>query len=153
MRLLLPNPNVELKPGMFATVRIHTAPSKNTLLAPLEAIIRSGERNIAFVMTGPGRFEGREVELGTQGEENYEILSGLKEGEKLVVSGQFLLDSESRLKEAVKKMLGSNVKPAAPDMKGMAHSMSDAGHDSADAGDAHNDGPSMKASDDAGKTH
>lgn len=143
VRLVLPNPNVQLKPGMFATVRIHTTPSEKTLLVPLEAVIRSGERNIAFVMTGPGRFEGREVKLGIQGEEDYEILSGLKEGEKVVVSGQFLLDSESRLKEAVKKMLGSNVNAMPTDMK----SMGDAG---ADAGA---DGASPKASADAGKTH
>jgi Cu(I)/Ag(I) efflux system membrane fusion protein/cobalt-zinc-cadmium efflux system membrane fusion protein len=109
IRLILPNPDVILKPGMFATVRIHTKPIKESILVLSEAVIHSGERNIAFVYKGDGLFEPRELKLGVKGDEKYQVLSGLEIGEKVVTSGQFLLDSESRLKEAVKKMLGSNI--------------------------------------------
>jgi Cu(I)/Ag(I) efflux system membrane fusion protein/cobalt-zinc-cadmium efflux system membrane fusion protein len=110
IRLILPNPNVILKPGMFATVRIHTKPIEDSILVPTEAVIHSGERNIAFIYRGDGLFEPRELKLGVKGDHQYQVLSGLKSGDKVVTSGQFLLDSESRLKEAVKKMLGSNIK-------------------------------------------
>jgi multidrug efflux pump subunit AcrA (membrane-fusion protein) len=111
VRLVLPNPAVLLKPGMFATVRIHTHPVEDAVLVPTEAVIHSGERNVAFVSLGEGRFDPRDLELGVLGDENYQVLSGLKAGENVVVSSQFLLDSESRLKEVALKMLGSNVKP------------------------------------------
>ena len=111
VRLLLKNPRATLKPGMFATVRIHANPVGETLVLPLEAVIRSGERSVAFVYKGDGRFEPRELKLGVRGDQTYQVLAGLEEGEKIVLSGNFLLDSESRLKEAVKKMLGGNIKP------------------------------------------
>tara|TARA_Y100000590_G_C15745701_1_gene1021896 strand:- start:4319 stop:5548 length:1230 start_codon:yes stop_codon:yes gene_type:complete len=110
IRLVLPNPNVTLKPGMFATIRIHTKPTDESVLVPTEAVIHSGERNIAFIYKGNGSFEPRELKLGVKGDQYYQVLAGLAEEDKVVISGQFLLDSESRLKEAVKKMLGSNIK-------------------------------------------
>jgi Cu(I)/Ag(I) efflux system membrane fusion protein/cobalt-zinc-cadmium efflux system membrane fusion protein len=109
VRLVMPNPAVALKPGMLATVRIHTEPVGDVLTVPIEAVIHSGERNIAFVHLGHGRFEPRELTLGVRGDEAYEVKIGLAQGESVVTSGQFLLDSESRLKEAVKKLLGSNL--------------------------------------------
>lgn len=109
VRLLLPNPNVILKPGMLATVRIHATPAGVTLVVPTEAVIRGGERNVVFVSLGGGRFEPRDVKLGVSGEDAYQVLAGLKEGDEVVVSGQFLLDSESNLKAAVRKLLGSNI--------------------------------------------
>lgn len=109
VRLVLPNPEVALKPGMFATVRIHTQPAGETLVVPSEAVIHSGERNVAFVSRGNGLFEPRDLTLGAMGDEGYQVLSGLSEHEPVVTSGHFLLDSESRLKEAVKKLLGSNI--------------------------------------------
>jgi Cu(I)/Ag(I) efflux system membrane fusion protein/cobalt-zinc-cadmium efflux system membrane fusion protein len=109
VRLRLPNPKVALKPGMFATVRIHAEPVGRALLVPTEAVIHSGERHIVFVSKGKGLFEPRDVKLGVRGDQNYQVLEGLEEDEQVVVSGQFLLDSESRLKEAVKKLLGSNL--------------------------------------------
>lgn len=118
VRLLLPNPQVDLKPGMFATVRIHTNPVGNALVVPSEAVILSGERAIAFVSKGQGRFEPRTLELGVRGDEAYQVISGIEEGEQIVTSGQFLLDSESQLKAVVLQMLGSNVdadEPATPD--------------------------------------
>jgi RND family efflux transporter MFP subunit len=142
VRLLLPNPKVALKPGMFTTVRIHTQPTGETLLVPIEAVIRSGERSLVFVSRGNGRFEGRDITLGVEGDEDYEVLSGLAKDDQVVTSGQFLLDSESHLREAVKKMLGSNVpeqpkldagSPGAPPPMEMDMVM-DGG---ADAGQAH----------------
>ena len=113
IRIVLPNPSVALKPGMFATVRIHAQPVGETVVVPTEAVLHSGERAVAFVHLGEGRFEPRELRLGVRGDEEYQVLEGLAEGEDVVTSGQFLIDSESRLKEAVKKMLGSNV-PKSP---------------------------------------
>ena len=109
VRVKLPNPRIVLKPGMFATVRIHTQAAGDTLVVPSEAVIHSGERSVVFVSLGNGRFDPRDVQLGVSGEEKYQVLSGLKEGEQVVTSGEFLLDSESRLKESVEKMLGGNL--------------------------------------------
>jgi multidrug efflux pump subunit AcrA (membrane-fusion protein) len=68
-------------------------------------VLRSGERNTVFIALDGGKFEPREVKLGARGEGNvYQVLSGLREGERVVTSGQFLLDSESQLREAVEKM-------------------------------------------------
>jgi Cu(I)/Ag(I) efflux system membrane fusion protein/cobalt-zinc-cadmium efflux system membrane fusion protein len=114
VRLKLDNPDVVLKPGMFATVRIYTRPVEDALLVPPSAVIHSGERDIVFVAKGDGRFEARDLELGARGETAYQVLGGVEQGELVVVSGQFLLDSESQLKEAVEKMLGSNVGETAP---------------------------------------
>lgn len=109
VRLILPNPGVSLKPGMFGTVRFHARLAEDALIVPNEAVIHSGERNIAFVHLGGGRFDPRDLDLGVRGDDNYQVLDGLEEGEDIVVSSHFLLDSESRLKEAALDMLGSNV--------------------------------------------
>jgi len=108
VRLVLPNPQVTLRPGMFATVRIHSEPVGETLVVPSEAVIHSGERNVVFVSLGNGRFEPRDASLGVSGQQGYQVLSGLEEGEEVVISGQFLLDSESRLRQVALDMLGSN---------------------------------------------
>jgi Cu(I)/Ag(I) efflux system membrane fusion protein/cobalt-zinc-cadmium efflux system membrane fusion protein len=106
VRLEFKNPDLLLKPGMFATVRIETEP-REALRIPSEAIIRSGNRQIVFTVAGPGRYEPREVTTGLTGEGRLtEVLGGVAEGEEVVTSGQFLLDSESQLHEAVQKMVG-----------------------------------------------
>lgn len=115
VRLILPNPAALLKPGMFATVRIHTQPAEEAVIVPNEAVIHSGERNVAFVSLGEGRFDPRDLKLGVRGDDKYQVLDGLKEGEDVVVSSHFLLDSESRLKEVALKMLGGNVASPTPD--------------------------------------
>ncbi|MGH9885825.1 MAG: heavy metal-binding domain-containing protein, partial [bacterium] len=95
-----------LKPGMFATVEIHAELDPSTLLVPDTAVVRSGEKNTVFVALDGGRFEPRAVTLGPRSEDNtYQVLSGLKEEERVVTSGQFMLDSESQLREAIQKML------------------------------------------------
>lgn len=108
VRLEFANPGVALKPGMFATVRIQYRKRENVLAVPTEAIIHTGERQIVFVSLGEGRFAAREVTTGLVADHHMtEVLSGLSEGEVVVTSGQFLIDSESQLQEAVAKLLAA----------------------------------------------
>ncbi|MHB8763557.1 MAG: efflux RND transporter periplasmic adaptor subunit [Deferrisomatales bacterium] len=106
LRIEFPNPGLELKPDMYANVRLESRLPGEGLLIPSEAVVRSGERNVVFVTRGDGKFTPRDVTLGpaTEGGK-VQILAGLAAGETVVTSGQFLLDSESKLKEAVQKML------------------------------------------------
>ena len=125
VRIVFPNPELKLKPGMYANVRIHTAPIMNALVVPSEAVIRSGQRNVVFIDRGEGLFEPREVVIGEESEDGkLRIISGLLGNEKVVTSAQFLLDSESRLQEAIQKMLeqksvGKNPAADKMDMNGM----------------------------------
>lgn len=105
VRLELSNPGYLLKPGMYATVTVRSEAESSALLAPGMAILRSGERCTVFVALEGGRFEARTVKLGPQAENDlYQVVDGLREGERIVTSGQFMLDSESQLREAVQKM-------------------------------------------------
>jgi hypothetical protein len=95
-----------LKPGMFATVELQAELKPDALLVPDSAVLRSGEKNTVFVAIDDGHFEPRDVQLGARADNNaYEVISGLTEGERVVTSGQFMLDSESQLREAIQKML------------------------------------------------
>jgi Cu(I)/Ag(I) efflux system membrane fusion protein len=96
----------DLKPDMFATVKIVSPLSVEAVVVPEQAIIRSGERNIAVIALGGGYFDPREVKLGVQSEGYVQVLDGIKEGERIVVSSQFLIDSESNLKAAISQMSG-----------------------------------------------
>ncbi len=110
VRLEFPNPGLALKPGMFATVEISSQRKSDVLLVPTEAIIRSGTRQVVFVTPKLGHYEMHEVTTGLVGDDHQtEVLSGLEAGEQVVVSGQFLLDSESQLQEAVQKLLESRL--------------------------------------------
>jgi RND family efflux transporter MFP subunit len=105
VRMEFHNPGYFLKPGMYVTVEISSELLPNALLVPDMAILRSGQKNTVFVALDGGRFEPRAVVIGAPAEGNYyEVLSGLKEGERVVTSGQFMLDSESQLREAIQKM-------------------------------------------------
>ena len=106
VRLAVPNPLLKLKPGMYATARIEVEINKHALLIPKEAVIDTGTRQIVFVALDAGSFEPHEVKVGTISNDNQvEILEGLKVGDTVVTSGQFLLDSESRIQEAIQKFL------------------------------------------------
>ncbi|PKN55636.1 MAG: efflux RND transporter periplasmic adaptor subunit [Deltaproteobacteria bacterium HGW-Deltaproteobacteria-14] len=95
-----------LKPGMFANIEIRATLARDRVMVPREAVIDTGTRQVAFVSLGEGRFEPRDVRLGVEGESGrVEVLDGLKAGEKVVVSGQFLLDSEARIREGLAKMI------------------------------------------------
>ena len=112
VRMEFHNPGLFLKPGMFATVELHAELEPSALLVSDSAVLRSGEKNTVFVALGDGHFEPREVRLGPRADNDaYEVLYGLKEGERVVTSGQFMLDSESQLREAIQKMLNPNASP------------------------------------------
>lgn len=112
VRLEFDNPELLLKPGMFANVTLYTDPQLNATVVPSEAIIRSGSREQVFIVRSPGKFEPREVTLGVSASGFTQILSGVQAGEEVVTSSQFLIDSESKLREATAKMMeamaGSN---------------------------------------------
>jgi len=111
IRVSFDNPNGELKPDMFAQIRIRTENNKKGLSIPAQAVIHSGDEQIVFVAKGGGKFTPRQVTTGMFLEGGrVQVLSGLVAGENVVVSGQFLLDSESKLKEAIQKMIESKSK-------------------------------------------
>ena len=106
LRLKFDNPEGDLKPGMYANILLRAVLDPNALVIPQEAVIDSGVRKIVFVAAGKGRFRAQEVSLGVEANENeYQVLKGLQAGEQIVLSAQFMLDSESRLREAAQKML------------------------------------------------
>jgi len=109
VRLELDNPGGVLKPDMFANVSIEAETRKNVLAVPEEAVIRSGRRDLIVVSLGGGRFQPRDVTLGLDtGDGWVEVRSGLREAEQVVTSGQFLIDSESKLQEAVQNLLAGD---------------------------------------------
>ncbi len=106
VRLEFENTGGLLKPGMFANVQLSNTLAAEKTLAPRSAVIDTGERQVAFVSLGGGKFEPRDVRLGIEtGGGMVEIISGLKPGEMVVTSGQFLIDSEAKIREALGKMV------------------------------------------------
>ena len=99
VRLEADNSDGTLKPGMYATVEINV-PLGELVAVPEDAVIDTGERRVVFVEVAEGHYQPREVALGRRAQGNYEVRSGLGPGERVVVSAQFLLDSESRLRAA-----------------------------------------------------
>ena len=96
VRAELPNPNLRLRPGMFASVSL-SPERREALLIPSEAVIRTGKRTLVMLAQGEGGFRPAEIRIGRDANGQTEILAGLAPGEKVVVSGQFLLDSEASL--------------------------------------------------------
>jgi membrane fusion protein, copper/silver efflux system len=105
VRLEIPNSAFTLKPDMYVNAELKIDAGKR-LAVPEEAVLNSGIRNVVFVDKGNGHFEPKEVKLGDKMDGFYQVLSGLKEGEKIAASSVFLLDSESRLSEAMGGMAG-----------------------------------------------
>jgi len=105
VRLEFSNKDLALKPEMFANVTLLASRQVDAVVIPTEAIVRSGTDNQVFVVRAPGRFEPRTVILGVSSDGETQILSGVKPGEEVVVSSQFLIDSESKLREATQKMM------------------------------------------------
>jgi membrane fusion protein, copper/silver efflux system len=103
-RVELANPGAELKPGMFATVNFTPAARKEALLVPTEAVIQTGKRTVVIVAQGDGKFAPVDVEIGIETGGQTEIRKGLEAGQKVVVSGQFLIDSEASLRGAATRM-------------------------------------------------
>lgn len=104
-RLEFDNRDLLLKPDMFADVTIFASPRESVVVVPSEAIVRSGLQEQVFIVREPGKFEPRTVEIGLSGEGVTEIRNGVSSGEEVVVSAQFLIDSESKLRESAAKMM------------------------------------------------
>jgi Cu(I)/Ag(I) efflux system membrane fusion protein/cobalt-zinc-cadmium efflux system membrane fusion protein len=105
VRIAFANPGFELKPEMFVNVRLQAETTRGVLAIPTDAILNSGTGQHVFVALGEGKFEPRTVKTGLQGEDGkVQVLSGVAEGEQVVTSAQFMLDSESKLREAIQKM-------------------------------------------------
>ncbi len=105
LRLEFKNPDLLLKPDMFADVRINASRQVDAVVVPAEAIVRSGPREQVFVVRAPGKFEPREVRLGVTSDGLTQVIEGVEAGEEVVSSALFLIDSESKLREATAKML------------------------------------------------
>ena len=104
VRLRFPNPQRELRPNMFAQVIINTGESASTLLVPKQAVIRVDGQSRVVLDLGGGRFRSTPVRLGRLGDRQYEVISGLSEGDRVVTSAQFLLDSESSKQADLQRM-------------------------------------------------
>ncbi len=101
VRVELANPGLLIKPGMFAQVELQVAARAQGVTVPLSALIDSGTRQLVLVQVKEGRFEPRDVKTGARSDSHIEVLSGVAEGELVVVSANFLIDAESNLKAAV----------------------------------------------------
>jgi Cu(I)/Ag(I) efflux system membrane fusion protein len=105
VRFDLPNPEFKLKPEMWANVELKTSLGRK-LVVPEDAVMDSGTMQMVFVDRGQGHFESRHIQLGSKMQGYYEVLSGVKDGERVVISANFLIDSESQLKGAMGGMAG-----------------------------------------------
>jgi len=106
VRLRVDNSSGALLPGMFANVVMDCSLGMQALLVPESAVLDTGIRRLVFVVRGEGKFEAREVRLGVRAADGmWEVLDGLKEGDEVVISGQFMLDAESKVREAIRKFL------------------------------------------------
>jgi len=103
-RIELVNPGERLAPGMFATVTLAPATRQSALLVPSDAVIQTGERSVVFVAEGDGRFKAVDVVAGVEKGGQTEIRQGLAAGQKVVASGQFLVDSEASLRSSAGRM-------------------------------------------------
>jgi len=132
VRLEFENEDLLLKPDMFANVTIQATRRIDAVVIPTQSVVRSGIREQVFVVRAPGKFEPREVELGVSSGPWVQILKGLETGEEVVTSALFLIDSESKLREATAKMLEAN--PG-------GGSESGAEHDGSEPSEQHTDHP------------
>ena len=104
VRLRFDNPDEVLKPNMYADLSIYGGPKDDVVMVPREALIRSGKTERLVIDLGEGRYQAREVKAGMESGDWVEVVAGLNEGERVVVSGQFLIDSEASLKASLMRM-------------------------------------------------
>jgi len=110
-RVELVNSGGRLRPGMFGEIRF-SGPPTPALMIPAEAVIRTGRRTLVMLAEGDGRFRPAEIQVGRSDGERLEVLGGLKAGERIVASGQFLIDSEASLSGTPARSLGEGAKSA-----------------------------------------
>ena len=108
--LELMDPDPSLRADMYANVTFNVSSVRGALAVPEDSVIHSGRRNLVVLDLGNGTFQVREVALGRNGNGFWEVMKGLSEGDRVVISSQFLIDSESRLKEAIRKIVSPNSK-------------------------------------------
>lgn len=114
VRIVFDNPGNLLKPAMYANVILKSVLKKDAIGVPKEAVLLSGETPIVIIRRGGGKFSPREVTLGVETDDYYEVISGISIGEEVVTSAHFLIDSESKLKEAIGKMIGAGEEEPEP---------------------------------------
>jgi len=114
VRIELPNPDGRLRPGLTAQVSLKGGGGESVLLVPTEAVIRTGRRALVIVAEAEGRYRPVEVTLGAETGSDSVVLSGLDEGQAVVASGQFLIDSEASLQGIVARAAGADATLAAP---------------------------------------
>lgn len=107
LRAVLDNPGSRLRPGMFATVQLKGIPKQNVLMVPTEAVIKTGERSVVIVADDDNHFRPALVRVGAESHGRSEIIEGLTLGQRVVASGQFLIDSEASLRGAFNNLTGS----------------------------------------------
>lgn len=141
LRIALANPGARLRPGMYANVRLDGAPRGEALTVPTEAVIRTGTRSIVLIAEDEARFRPVAVRTGVEAGDRIEVLEGLSEGQQVVASGQFLIDSEASLRGALDRLSAvaeppppmadphaGHVMPAAPASDPHAGHEADQGH-------------------------
>ena len=127
VRLRFENPDEKLKPNMYANVKIFGGATEDTIVIPLEALIRTGREERVIIALGEGRFEARNVKAGIESGEFVEILEGLDEGETVVTSAQFLIDSEASMRASLNRMAGPEEDGSAGNEDGAAAPVSGSG--------------------------
>jgi Cu(I)/Ag(I) efflux system membrane fusion protein len=114
VRVELDNPDGRLRPGMTAQVRLNRPSEQSALFVPNEAVIRTGRRALVMLAEAEGRYRPLEIRLGRESTDKAEVLQGLEEGQQVVASGQFLLDSEASLRGVLTQALGQPMEVAQP---------------------------------------
>lgn len=114
VRIELPNLDLALLPDMYGDVEITTGANADVVSVPASAVIDSGNRQVVLLDLGEGRYEPRDVKLGRKGDGYTEILTGVSEGDKVVVNGNFLIDAESNLQSALKSFTAPSKMEAMP---------------------------------------
>lgn len=114
VRIVIGNPQIKLAPGMFVSLEFTGKADEAQLAVPSEAVIMTGERNVVIVAREGGGFDVAEVTVGAEADGKTAILSGLAEGQSIVISGQFLIDSEASLRSAVSRLSAPEVADEAP---------------------------------------
>jgi len=129
VRLTFENPDLQLKPNMYAQVAVEVAPRESVVHVPSQAVIRTSRQARVVLALDEGRFRPAEVRTGLESGGRTEIMEGLSAGERIVVSGQFLIDSEASMDASLLRMIGDEPSSAhdhaGHDMRNMDHS----GHD------------------------
>jgi len=129
VRLTVPNPGLQLKPGMFATIFFDAVIGRDVIVVPRAAVVVTGTRNLVFVRDTAGMLQPRAVVLGGRSADKVEVLSGLDTGETIVASANFLIDAESRLGSSGGTMPGMQHGAAEPGPTAAATPAQEPSHD------------------------